>query len=638
VRAALAFACALALPFFTLLEANYPRLTTQGQLAIFALLGLTLAFLRERPAGKGPLALLRLSDLGLALAAIVVFGYVVVQNEPVFESWWSNGLSLGGRAGAETALDIAIGAVGLVLVLEATRRTIGWALPLLALAFIAYARFGSVLPDWLLPHRGYGFERIVGQTFLHSQGVFGVALKVMFSYVFLFVVFGALLEATGATAFIVGAGRRLFSGTTGGPAKVAVFSSGMLGSLSGSAVANTATTGTFTIPMMRSAGFRRPVAAGVEAAASSGGALVPPVMGAGAYMMLELVEPQVTYLEIIRAALLPALLYYLSIFLVVHFTARRLEAAGASAPPEEERTELVSWEAVVVVGALGGLVALLIAGFTVFRAVSVALLIVLVLSAFHPRTRLTWRGFLQALVKSSRGGVPLIGAAACVGIVIGVVTLTGAGTRLPSLILPLAQDNLLGALLLIMLSSIVLGMGLPSAVCYLLLATLIAPILGRLGVVPLSAHLFIFYFGLMSMVTPPVALAAYAASSIAGSKFLETSVAAFRFALVGFALPFMFVYRPQLLMLDAEGGTAGVLSIALAVALAAAGIVPLAAALGGYLFGDLAPWERALLVAASALTLFPGGAGALLAGSVSIANIVGLALLAGMVLRRRSRD
>jgi TRAP transporter 4TM/12TM fusion protein len=634
VRAALAFGCALALPFFTLFEANYPRLTTQGQLAIFALLGIALAYLRERPDGRG---WLRVSDLGLAFLAFVVFGYVVVQSEPLFERWWSNGLSLGGRAGAETALDIAIGAIGLVLVLEATRRSIGVALPILALVFVAYARFGSLLPDWLMPHRGYGLERIVGQTFLHSQGVFGVALKVMFSYVFLFVVFGALLEATGATAFIVGAGRRLFSGTTGGPAKVAVFSSGMLGSLSGSAVANTATTGTFTIPMMRSAGFRPALAAGVEAAASSGGALVPPVMGAGAYMMLELVEPQVTYLQIIRAALLPALLYYLSIFLVVHFTARRLEAAGNTALEDDTQTKLVSWEAVVVLGALGSLVALLIAGFTVFRAVSVALVVVLALSALHSRTRLTGRSLVQALVKSASGGVPLIGAAACVGVVIGVVTLTGVGTRLPSLILPLAQNHLLGALLLIMVSSIVLGMGLPSAVCYLLLATLISPILGRLGVVPLAAHLFIFYFGLMSMVTPPVALAAYAASSIAGSRFLETSVAAFRFALVGFALPFMFIYRPQLLMLDSAGGTASALSIVIAVAMAAAGIVPLAAALAGYLYGDLATWERALLLASSALTLFPGDVGSLLGGSVSLANLAGLALLAATVLWRRAR-
>ncbi len=631
-RAGLAFACALALPIFTLFETNYPRMVPQAQLGVFALLGLSLAFLGETP---GSSALRRLSNLGLSLLAALVCGYIVVQSDPLFRALWIDGQSLGDRAGIEGGLDMAIGVLGIVLLLEATRRTIGWALPVLALAFIAYAKFGSVLPDWLLPHRGYGLERIVGQTFLQSQGVFGVALQVMFTYVFLFVVFGALLEATGSTAFIVGAGRRLFSGATGGPAKVAVFSSGLLGSLSGSAVANTATTGTFTIPMMRSAGFRPALAAGIEAAASSGGALMPPVMGAGAYMMLEIVEPQVTYLQVIRAALLPAILYYLSIFLVVHLYARKLESRGSVAPSDPATTRLLQWEGLVVAGALGSLIALLLAGFSVFRAVTVALFVVIFTSSLHRRTRMTARGFVQALTRASRGGVPLIGAAACVGIVIGVVTLTGAGTRLPGLILPLAQDNLLGALVMIMISSIVLGMGLPSAVCYLLLATLIGPILGRLGVVPLAAHMFIFYFGLMSMVTPPVALAAYAASSIAGSKFLETSVAAFKLSLVGFTLPFMFVFRPQLLMLSATGGLAEVTDVVIATVLAILGIVPLAAALAGYFFGPLAPWERALLLLSAAAALFPGGLVMVGHLDVSVTNLAGVALLIAMFLWRR---
>jgi TRAP transporter 4TM/12TM fusion protein len=413
-----------------------------------------------------------------------------------------------------------------------------------------------------------------------------------------------------------------------------VFSSGLLGSLSGSAVANTATTGTFTIPMMRSAGFSPALAAGVEAAASSGGALMPPVMGAGAYMMLELVEPQVTYLQIIQAALLPAILYYFSIFMIVHFYAQRV---GATAVDDQPPTRLLQWEAAVVAGAIGSLVALLIAGFTVFRAVSVALAVVLVLSALHRRTRIGWRRFLEALTSASYAGVPLIGAAACVGLIVGVVTLTGAGTRLPSLILPLAQNNLFGALLLIMASSIVLGMGLPSAVCYLLLATLIGPILGRLGVVPLAAHFFIFYFGLMSMVTPPVALAAYAASSIARSSFFETSVAAFKLALVGFTLPFMFVYRPQLLMLSAAGGPASFFEVALAVVLAIAGIVPLAAALAGYLFGVLAAWERAVLFLSAAMSLLPGGFVLIGGRDVSITNLAGVGLVIGMGIWRATR-
>ncbi len=357
--------------------------------------------------------------------------------------------------------------------------------------------------------------------------------------------------------------------------------------------------------MMRSAGFPPETAAGLEAAASSGGALVPPVMGAGAYMMLEIVDPPVTYLEIIRAALLPAVLYYVALFLIVDLRARRLRARGRAADLDDRPPRLVPWQGVVFVGGLAALVVFLLAGFSVFRAVSLGMLAVLVLSMLHRQTRLGPGRLLGVLEKASAAGVALISAAACVGVIIGVVTLTGIGGRLPALILPLAEESLVGALAVLMVSSLVLGMGLPSAVCYLLLATLVGPVLGGLGVVPLAAHLFIFYFGLMSMVTPPVALAAYAASSIAGSDFWRTSLAAFRFALVGFALPYLFVFRPELLMLDRGGGTATPPEVAAAVALALAGIVPLAAAIAGYLRRPLSPAWRVAMLAAAALLLLP---------------------------------
>ena len=261
---------------FTLVEVNYPLLAPQSRLAFFALVGLALCFLNvpiHPSLNNDPRA--RAGDLVLAVLAACCCGYIVVQTDPLFDGWWVDGQTLGNRAGFETTLDTAIGLLGLLLVLEAARRALGLALPLLAGAFILYALFGSAFPDWLFPHRGYTVPRIVAQTFLHSQGIFGVALNVMFTYVFLFVIFGAFLEATGATRFIVDFAERVFGRSSGGPAKVAVLSSGLMGSLSGSAVANTATTGTFTIPMMRSAGFQPVTAAGVQAAASSGGALMP---------------------------------------------------------------------------------------------------------------------------------------------------------------------------------------------------------------------------------------------------------------------------------------------------------------------------------------------------------------------------
>jgi TRAP transporter 4TM/12TM fusion protein len=389
-------------------------------------------------------------------------------------------------------------------------------------------------------------------------------------------------------------------------------------------VANTATTGTFTIPMMRSSGLKPHVAGGIEAAASSGGALVPPVMGAGAYMMLEIVTPPVTYLEIIRAALIPAVLYYLSLFLIVHFRSRRV---GEGADSDVSLPSAPAFGGVVFGGAFLALIAFLLLGYTPFRAVTLALVAIVVLALCHASTRLRPGDLVAALGKTARDMLPLIAAAACVGIVLGVVTLTGVGTRLPAAILPLAQESLLLALGAIMISSIVLGMGLPSAVCYLLLATLIGPVLGRLGVVPLAAHLFIFYFGMMSMVTPPVALAGYTAASIAGSGILRTSFAAFRFALVGFTLPYMFVLRPQLLMLEPSGEPASVWTIAPAVLLAVLGILPFAAGIAGYYLDRLNGLQRGLLLTASALLLIPGPGLTLAGVSVPTLAILGLALL-----------
>ncbi len=630
---------------FTLLEVNYPLLAPQSRLAFFALVGLALCFLNVPVHPKlkdDPRA--RIGDLVLAVLAVCCCGYIVVQTDPIFEAWWIDGQTLGNRAGFETTLDTTIGLLGLLLVIEAARRALGLALPLLAGAFILYALFGSAFPDWLFPHRGYSIPRVVAQTFLHSQGIFGVALNVMFTYVFLFVIFGAFLEATGATRFIVDFAQRVFGSSSGGPAKVAVLSSGLMGSLSGSAVANTATTGTFTIPMMRSAGFQPVTAAGVQAAASSGGALMPPVMGAGAYMMLEIVDPPVTYLEIIRAALIPAILYYLSLLLIVHLHAKRVSIATGSAPEDAAATGLDTPEAAarsraagaVFGSALGSLILFLVLGYTAFRAVTLSLVVIVAVSSLHKATRLDWRFTILSLVTAARGVVPLVAAAACVGIIIGVVTLTGVGTRLPATIIPLAEQSLFLALVLIMISSIILGMGLPSAVCYLLMATLIGPVLGNLGVIPLAAHLFIFYFGMMSMVTPPVALAAYAASSIAGTRIMPTGLAAFRFALVGFTLPYMFIYRPELLMLTPSGEPAGLLDMLLPVAIATLGVTCFAAGIAGQLSRPLGLGLRLAIFAAAGLLLAPGPTLALAGVDLAVFDVAG-ALLFGVVLAANRR-
>ena len=635
IRRILFRTCAALLSVFILAEVNYPRLSPQAQLAIFAMLGLVLVFLKYPIHRKFEEHIVfQALDFVFALAVVICFGYILVQTEPLFKRFWVDGQQLGDRAGMGTTRDYLIGLLGLLLVLEGTRRAIGLTLCILSLAFLAYAAFGQSMPDWLFPHRGYSWERIVSQTFLHSQGVFGIALKVMFTYVFLFVLFGALLEKTGATGYIIDFARRLFRSSVGGPAKVAVLSSGAMGSLSGSAVANTATTGTFTIPMMRSSGFRPTVAGGIEAAASSGGALVPPIMGAGAYMMLEIVEPAVTYLEIIKAALIPAILYYTALLLIVHFYAKRI---GASAEvPVESATETpqskTGIEGLVFLVAFVTLILFLVLGYTPFRAVSLSLLLILILigvrgiwdifkqvahsdassigmpvgHALLVFTRQIWVGIrrmMEAMEKAADGGVSLIAAASCVGLILGVVTLTGIGAKLPGTLLPLAENSRILALALLMVSTIILGMGLPSSVCYLLMATLVGPVLSELGLVPLAAHLFIFYFGMMAMVTPPVALAAYTAAAIAGTGIMQTGVAAFRFALVGFALPYAFVLKPELLLLSPDGGSAGFFVVAVSVLTTIFGIVALAASVTGHCFAPLNLWTRTGLLAA-AMVLF----------------------------------
>ena len=642
VRQAITRALAVGLCVFTLAQVNYPILAPQPQLAVFALLGLVICFLnvpihpnlKNHPAARA-------GDVVLAVLAAVCCGWILVQNEPFFEGLWQGGSSLGNRAGFETGTDILVGVVGLLLVIEAARRSLGLALPILSGLFLVYAYIGATMPDWLFPHRGYTIERIVAQAFLQAQGTFGVALGVMFTYVFLFVIFGAFLSASGATRFIIDFAQAVFGRSPGGPAKVAVLSSGLMGSLSGSAVANTATTGAFTIPMMRSAGFKATTAAGIQAAASSGGALMPPVMGAGAYMMLEIVDPPVTYIEIIRAALIPAILYYLSLFLITHFHARgtmadaapESPAATAAATPLAESRH----EGVVFATALGLLILLLILGYTPFRAVTASLVGIVVVGAFNERTRLSVQDVIKAFVKSARDVISLVAASASVGIIIGIVTLTGIGTRLPATILPLAEQSLFLALVLIMISSIVLGMGLPSAVCYLLLATLIGPVLGNLGVVPLAAHLFIFYFGMMSMVTPPVALAGYAAASIAGTNIMATSFAAFRFALVGFTLPYIFVYRPELLMLTTAGETAGPLAMVVPVGIGALGVLCFASGITGQLRTALPLPLRLAVFAAAALLLAPGPAVAVAGLPVPVLDATGVVLFGVIFAMNRVR-
>ena len=619
----------------------------ESNLALFAMLGLLLVFL-DRPIvkrWKDSLPLKIINGL-MIVATVAVFGYIFVQSDSKFSSLWVDGTLLGKRAGSEKLFDFAIAGVGIGLLLDGTRRAIGWTLPILCAVFAAYAMFGKNMPDAFFPHAGNSWEQIVQKTFLQG-GVFGIALQVMFTYVFLFVVFGALLEQTGATGYVINFAKRLFRNSTGGPAKVAVLSSGLMGSLSGSAVANTAATGTFTIPLMKSSGFNSDTAGGVEAAASAGGALMPPIMGAGAYMMLEVVKPTVNYTQIIQAALIPALLYYFALLMTVHFHAKRIagrvaaeraaddaeqaaddakqadaesinageqetDEQGSSPKPAEKSSQFgdaSTFQGILFFGAFIVLIIALLQGLTAFRSVSISMVVVLAASFMHSSTRLNPTKLLAACTGAAKGGVALVVAAACVGIILGVVSLTPLSSALPMTIQSYAGENAILALLMLMVSTIILGMGLPSAVCYLLMANLIGATLTSLDTPPLAAHLFIFYFGMMSMVTPPVALAAYAAAAISGGNVLRTAFQAFRFSLVGFALPFAFVLKPSLLMLTVDNHPASWLTIAGTVLCMVIATTAMSAGVGGYFVRRLGLWQRGLLVGVALIVFFTRNTG-----------------------------
>ncbi|MCK4830799.1 TRAP transporter fused permease subunit, partial [bacterium] len=435
-----------------------------------------------------------------------------------------------------------------------------------------------------------------------------------------FIAFGAFFSISGGTEFFIDVASSLFGKLRGGPAKIAVAVSGMMGTISGSAVANTVTTGTFTIPLMKRIGFERHVAGAVEATASSGGALMPPVMGAAAFIMSEFLG--VPYISICKAALVPAVLYFLAIFSIVHFYSLKIGIQGL---PKSELPDIkaVFRKKGVFIVPLFALILTLILGYSPRMAVLWAIPTTIVMSLFRKETRITPSKFLQALAKSGLDSVMVSCACAAAGIVIGVVLLTGMGTKITTLVVGLSEGSLMIALPIVMLTSLIFGMGLPTVVCYVLLAATVAPSLVDLGVPPLAAHLFIFYFGMLCMVTPPVSFAAYAGAAIAGADPMKTGFSAWTFSLAGFLLPYMFVYNNSLLLMGSA------LSIIPALFTSLIGIVCLGAGIIGYFLKRTNPHERILLLASAFLLIKPGL-------TTDIIGLLCAILVIGLQLRAKS--
>ena len=545
------------------------------------------------------------------------------------------------RAGEPSMTDLVVGCAITVLVFDAARRQMGWALPLICAAFLAYALFGQYLPGHLA-HRGYAFEQVIEQLVLGTEGIYGIPTYVSSSYIFLFILFGAFLERAGMIDLFTDLAMGTVGHYRGGPAKVAVVSSGLMGTINGSGVANVVTTGQFTIPLMKRFGYRADFAGGVEATASMGGQIMPPVMGAVAFIMAETLN--LPYVEICRAALIPALLYFATAFWMVHLEAGRAGLHGLAKAdcPDAARALRERWYLILPLAAL---VWLLFAGYTPLFAGTLGLALTALLILGTPiALRLPGRalriGFwlalglaasaflkfgiaavlaliaalvailaglrggratlalcVQALADGARHAIPVGIACALVGVIIGVTTLTGVASQFAGLIIDLGRDSLFLSLLLTMLACLVLGMGIPTIPNYIITSSLAAPALLELGVPLIVSHMFVFYFGIMADLTPPVALAAFAAAPIAGASGLRIGLQCMRIAIAGFVVPFMAVYTPAL-MLQGDPSVAAVLYIVVK-ALVSIGLWGAAAI--GYLFAPLGAGERGLAMASAFL-------------------------------------
>lgn len=500
------------------------------------------------------------------------------------------------RVGDPTKWDLTFGVISIVLIFELTRRVVGWPLLIIAFAFLAYCFFGQHLPS-PFSHRGYDLQRIATTLFMSKNGLFGVPLRVTTYFIYLFIAFGAFFEISGGTAFFVDLASALFGKHRGGPAKVSVAVSGMMGTISGSAVANTVTTGTLTIPLMKRIGFEKHVAGAVEATASTGGQLMPPVMGAAAFIMAEYLG--VPYIEVCKAAIIPAILYFLAIFSVVHFYSLKIGIQGLR-EDEIPSIKFVMRDKWMFTVPLVVLITILVMGYSPRIAVLYSLVATVVMSFFRKKSRMMPGKIIDALAKTAYNCVMVIGACATAGIVIGVVLLTGMGGKITTLVLTISAGSLFLALPIVMLASILFGMGLPTVVCYVLLAATVAPSLIDLGVNPMAAHLYIFYFGMLCMVTPPVSFAAYAGAAIAKADPMKTGWTAWVFAFAGFLLPYMFVYNNSLMLMGPPG------KIIFSVLTSIVGVICLGAGIIGFLIKKTTLPERLLFFAAAFLLISSG--------------------------------
>lgn len=498
---------------------------------------------------------------------------------------------------APTPLDLLVSIILIGAVLEITRRTTGLILPILALIFILYAHYGKYIPGDL-GHRGYSWDRIL--SYLNSMdAIFSVPIGASATFVFLFILFGSFLGVTGGSRFFIDFAIGATGGKRGGPAKAAVVSSALFGSVSGNSVANVVSTGVFTIPLMKKIGYPSRYAGAVESVASTGGQIMPPILGSAAFIMAQLLGT--SYLNIVYASIVPALLYFFTVMIMIDLQAAKLGLKGLPKNELPNIKNVLIKEGHLFIPLLVLIFTMTILNTSPIKAAIWAIASTIIVSFFKKHTRMTFSKLINCLADGAQSALGMIAACATAGLVIGVLNLTGAGLKFASLILSLAGDNLALALVMTMCATIILGMGLPTTAAYLITAAVVAPALIQMGVSPLAAHMFVFYFACLSAFTPPVALAAYAAAGIADAKPMQVAMTSMKIGIVAFIIPFVFVYGPAILL----QGTPTQIIVSTLTALIGAFV--LASGVEGWFIGKKANvLVRILLIAASLTLIVPG--------------------------------
>ncbi|SOC10707.1 TRAP transporter 4TM/12TM fusion protein [Ureibacillus xyleni] len=592
------FIILLCFSLFQLYTAIFGQYTAPIQRTIHLGFALTAIFLLFPARRKGPKTKVAFYDYILALLSVIVGSYWTINYDRLVKS-----------LGTISDIDFYVGLIATLLVLEAARRAVGLPIMIIASFFLIYAFYGPYFPDFLA-HRGQSLENIINLMFYTTDGILGTPISVSATYIFVFLLFGAFLVKTGVGQYFNDLAVAVAGKLIGGPAKVAIFSSALQGTISGSSVANVVTSGSYTIPMMKKLGYKKEFAGAVEAAASTGGQLMPPIMGAAAFLMVEFIGRGITYWDIAKAAAIPALLYFTGIWIMTHFEAKRLGLRGLTDEELPNRKEVLS--KIYLLFPIVLIIVLMLVGVPVMHAALYGIISCIIVGAINKETRLGFKDIIDALVDGARTALAVAAATACAGIIVGVVVKTGLGLSLANSLVDLAGGNILLTLVFVMIASLILGMGAPTTANYVITSTIAAPAIITLlapdvvaqDLIPitvlLSAHFFVFYFGIIADITPPVALAAFAASGISGGDPIKTGVSSAKLAIAAFIIPYMIVFSPALLMIDVT-----ILQILWVVFTAIMGMIAIGSAIIGFWYRKLLWFERCILLAAGLAMIYP---------------------------------